>query len=716
MSRALRLLRLLFLLLGVVCLPFHTVVLEPNVLNGDLPRLAILHLCLLLCLVTCLSRVGDAWVRFSLSPAVWLAVGILGVKCASALVAPDRWLVLFDLIAWEAALLLGGLATLDPAVRVSYRELLTGPGLWVAAGAGLVELLRAYGPDASAHSRVAPGALLDNPDFAGAYAAPMLVLAVGCFLAEASRWRLAVQGAAIVLTGGWVILLGNRGGWLSAGVGLGTLALLGVVVAVRRSATLVDRAKVAPGICEGAGTVALPVNEECDRRRPRPVRRAGVVLLLLWLSALIVSLSGPKVVSGLLDRAATASDPSTGSVRVRLEVWRAALRIWGDHPILGAGAGNFRRVYPAYRPAAERRLSGPGTRVDTAHSDPVQLLAETGPLGALGWLALVALVGWLARRAVRPDAIRTAPEAAEAYAPALVAALAASLTDGLVSHPLLFPASAAHFWMMLLALEGLVLPGTAPATSGPGEASVGRRAFLFAAAMLLLLGVFARVTRPRADGDRALSRMAQLVADLPAGPLVKRPGAPLDFSTAKTLQSVAYWTERLEKARGLDPHRYETHMLLGKVYEASGRPEDAVASYVRAGEIDPGDAQPPLAVGMALVRAGRLEHAAAEFTRAAGLDPLDARPLLNRGLCWANLSRYGEAEADLRAALVLEPGLAEAEYNLALLAALRGAPEEALLLLRAARDHGKSLSAAPRESAFQSILEMPEFRRLVEGE
>lgn len=66
----------------------------------------------------------------------------------------------------------------------------------------------------------------------------------------------------------------------------------------------------------------------------------------------------------------------------RLRLWETALRIGADYPILGAGVGSFGSLFPTYRV--------PGWYMATGHphSDPLNILVETGWVGVLAWFAI----------------------------------------------------------------------------------------------------------------------------------------------------------------------------------------------------------------------------------------------------------------------------------------------------------------------------------------
>jgi O-antigen ligase len=95
--------------------------------------------------------------------------------------------------------------------------------------------------------------------------------------------------------------------------------------------------------------------------------------------------------------AAVSADPS---LAMRWDMWGRTLQIAKDFPILGTGLGTFKYAYTGYdRP-------GEWLSTDQAHNDYLQLVAETGILGAvvLAW-AVVVFLG----RVVVPIARTTTP-------------------------------------------------------------------------------------------------------------------------------------------------------------------------------------------------------------------------------------------------------------------------------------------------------------------
>lgn len=104
-----------------------------------------------------------------------------------------------------------------------------------------------------------------------------------------------------------------------------------------------------------------------------------------------------------------------------------------------------------------------------------------------------------------------------------------------------------------------------------------------------------------------------------------------------------------------------------------GRYDEALASFGRAAELDPGSA-PDIGRGMALLRLGRYGDALESLDRAAKSRPGDANLHYSRGCALAGIAgsqdaagareRYGQAEGALREALRLDPHHSDAALAL----------------------------------------------------
>jgi putative inorganic carbon (HCO3(-)) transporter len=134
---------------------------------------------------------------------------------------------------------------------------------------------------------------------------------------------------------------------------------------------------------------------------------AGVSLVVVIIAAFPVAYlarveSMLAVVPGL-----DTGTPADGSVRGRLDMWRIALALFVDHPLLGIGLGNYEMHYQEYA-----RLLGltPQQGDLGAHNIYLEVAAERGLVGLAAFVALLVLAGvgqvqtaWRLQRAGRAD-------------------------------------------------------------------------------------------------------------------------------------------------------------------------------------------------------------------------------------------------------------------------------------------------------------------------
>ena len=80
--------------------------------------------------------------------------------------------------------------------------------------------------------------------------------------------------------------------------------------------------------------------------------------------------------------------PGGGSMLVRWQYWHASAKMYADHPLTGVGPGNFGDFYPHYKPAAALES------VADPHNFPLSILTQYGPLGLLGFLAMLVVPLW----------------------------------------------------------------------------------------------------------------------------------------------------------------------------------------------------------------------------------------------------------------------------------------------------------------------------------
>jgi O-antigen ligase len=179
------------------------------------------------------------------------------------------------------------------------------------------------------------------------------------------------------------------------------------------------------------------------------------------LVALMVILSAPGLVK---ERFATLTS-SGGEVATRVDIWRTAINIWENHPIIGVGLGGFPAAYSAARVPGKAYL--PSTVFQPpphAHNVFLQLLAEQG---ILGFLAFVALLAVSARTTLR---LRGSPDRWERIlGSGLLAALVAFVAHDMFDVTLEDPVTGLYVFVTLglIAAAGTMSRGEQPASEQP---------------------------------------------------------------------------------------------------------------------------------------------------------------------------------------------------------------------------------------------------------
>ncbi|MDP2339620.1 MAG: O-antigen ligase family protein [Deltaproteobacteria bacterium] len=214
---------------------------------------------------------------------------------------------------------------------------------------------------------------------------------------------------------------------------------------------------------------------------------AGVVVFALlsrsMRALLVLGVCGLGAAVAVAGRGLSAL---TSSAHERVENWRIALQAFVDAPIVGQG---FNRFAPAY---LERR--GPDDNVTRyAHSMPLQWLAETGIVGAIALVVVVAVVWRLACSGAMTLQRRV-----------LLGGSTALLARGLIDY---------DFEVGQTAMLGALVLGTALAAEEPKK--TGSKAVVVVAVVVAVcaLALIARAVSPalvlRFDAETALRAVAE---------------------------------------------------------------------------------------------------------------------------------------------------------------------------------------------------------------
>lgn len=177
----------------------------------------------------------------------------------------------------------------------------------------------------------------------------------------------------------------------------------------------------------------------------------------------------------------------------RLHLWRVALAMFSDQPLLGVGTGRFAFFFSQYSSLAPREF---GPFWGTAHSLYLQILAEQG---IVGLLALGLWIGALLRDGLR--GLGREPSPASLLLAAGVISLGGWLAYGVFQHTLYIWGLFFYFWLLAAFITSL---GAGPLA---GAAGAPRRPLTIALVLCLVVAggwrVGAVAARPGAIGYEA---------------------------------------------------------------------------------------------------------------------------------------------------------------------------------------------------------------------
>lgn len=508
-----------------------------------------------------------------------------------------------------------------------------------------------------------------RPSFAGLFlgspnliATALLLLAPLVVAIAWTRYRRHSIAIAIAIASAVAILLAaSRGAWLGCGVGF--------IVAVALAATR-RGARLSPS------TIVAAI-------RSRPI----VLLPILALGA-IALLFAPSLVQRF----------AQGGTTIRIDLWRSALTIFGEHPILGAGPGTWVQLKVAANPEGIQNVIFPH-----AHDMYVQAAAELGIVGLGAGIILVLAVSRRLWTAWRSDhtALDTSLSSLSIQSGAVLVSLAAFAAQSVVDNLSNLP----FVCLLVVTLVAWVDGGRAAAVEDrvPIEKPAGRRLVtLDATAVLPALGLAAIAilvpTLLRVD------RAAALVADANVNALRGSWELALDGYDAARQLDPGFTLYELQTASGL--------ARVGRIVEA----RDVLAHAI--------DSDPVAinVIGLAALEAelGDREGALAHVRQAVALGVREPVVALNAGLIAERLREPELALNQFALAIASDPALAgsgiwaspsRSTSRVAIVAAARAlvdAEEGALILAYAgepteARDELDALPASDRRAVYTAV-------------
>jgi O-antigen ligase len=232
-----------------------------------------------------------------------------------------------------------------------------------------------------------------------------------------------------------------------AGPTISSASLWLAVAVVLMAALVFSRSRM--GILAAIGSLIVVFSLNALQRRTVPVA-IGLGFVVLSLS-----LAGWIGLRPALTRFEDLGQEMPGQQETRLSIWPGALKLIGEHPVIGNGLGTFPIAYTRYQ------TSFLGQYVNHAHNDYLEFASDLGIPAAL---VLFGSVVWFLIRATRIS-FRAESRFERNLSLACVGSIVAILLHSLTDFNLYIPANALVFAVIL----GLASP--ANAGTSPPEAS-----------------------------------------------------------------------------------------------------------------------------------------------------------------------------------------------------------------------------------------------------
>ncbi len=281
--------------------------------------------------------------------------------------------------------------------------------------------------------------------------------------------------------------------------------------------------------------------------------------------------------------------PSVSSLLARVTYWRTAMHMYREHPVLGAGTGEFFHAYMANKPpgAEETRLP---------HSVFYLFLSQSGTLGGIAALYFVISILLVWRQVVRKELAVHSQLEFYAVCAGVLAWMAHSLVDFNIHVPatvMLVPI------LILLSIDAGQSESEATTVAPQPAAAWGWRTGLIALAILAVAQGW------KLPGERAFQILDNKLSEVQAQPELL--------------------AEDLQRAADLLPLSPHPWLRMGSAYLRSGRFGFAERAYREAIKREPRYASAHFHLAESLFLLGRLDEAEAELRIAVSLYPHEGK-------------------------------------------------------------------------------------------
>ena len=508
---------------------------------------------------------------------------------------------------------------------------------------------------------IAPAATFGNKNMAAQFIVTSLPSGWVLFLRTKPLWRAALIMVGEVIVLSYLFHTLSRAAWIGA---LASFFLFAVYVVPAIARGRLFRVSFPKGCLAVLGAGAFLVMMSVG---PSGLESRGELLeeRLRFLSQAAASVTSNSELA------------ATGSVGVRLRIWKNTMAMIERFPVFGVGIGNWGVVYPAVARivTSEDETTDESRIAYYAHCDPLQLVAELGVVGLF-------LAGLLAVRVVRETFSlwsRVGASTKALFAAGSFCALGGIAANSLFSFPFQLPAVPFVVAVFLGLLARLCADKKEEASQSsfayfiPVPQGLGLVLAVIAGICCIL---WVSINLMRLGADKHNYQMMKAMAYKRWGDALEsgRRSLSLDSDHWKSLFMMGQAYNELQRSSealplyrrflAQYPNNAEALRNLGETSSRLRRWDEALDAYHRALVLKPRSPQLHRDIGLVYGRQGDNKTALLWFNRAAQLNDEVAEIQVSRGVAAFHTSHLDLAEEALRRALSLEPDTIKAWQGL----------------------------------------------------
>jgi O-antigen ligase/Tfp pilus assembly protein PilF len=356
---------------------------------------------------------------------------------------------------------------------------------------------------------------------------------------------------------------------------------------------------------------------------------------------------------------------------LRLAIWRNTIEMVKERPFLGYGLGNHKIYYPKYHSQVVRETTFSETHQPShVHNDFLQLLSETGIVGAMG----AGLVFFLFFVMAAKLWLR-APGRVVFAALGIGTAVAGILVNSCFSFPFDMPIPP-----LIVAGYLACVPGLATLPENRHIHVSGKWTLLMTVVFLLFAcGILTCYHYRDIQSDRHhfQTRALEKAKNWPGvifhankalayNPLRKK---ILSYSARGYIETGNFnqGVDALEKVIQAYPYHMGALLNLGVAWTGLDELDKALACYQKVLDIKPDFSKAHANMGSIYMGRKQYKDAVNSFEKALVNDPKNAMVLYHLGMCHYYLNGYKAAAHSLKKTVALKPDMVKAQLNLAII-------------------------------------------------